>query len=178
MSSHPALVLNADFRPLRYFPLSLVSWQEALRAVFLDRVAIVAEYDTVVHSPSRSMRLPSVVALRDYRKVERNVPFTRYNLFLRDRFTCQYCLVAHPARELQFEHVIPRSKGGTASWENIVAACATCNGAKADRMEMQPVRRPRKPSPWELHQASRHYPQNHLHVSWSDYLYWDSELQA
>ena len=177
MSAHPALVLNADFRPLRYFPLSLISWQEALRAVFLDRVTVVAEYDAVVRSPSRSLRLPSVVALRDYRKVERGVPFTRYNVFLRDRFTCQYCGGAFAAKDLQFEHVMPRSRGGVTSWQNIVAACGACNGAKADRMEMKPMRQPRAPTARELHLASRDYPQHYLHESWSDYLYWDSELQ-
>ena len=62
----PALVLNADFRPLSYFPLSVWSWQDAVKAVFLDRVNIVSEYDDEVHSPSFSMRLPSVIALKQY----------------------------------------------------------------------------------------------------------------
>ena len=57
----PALVLNADFRPLSYFPLSLWSWQDAIKAVFLERVNILEEYDRTVHSPSFEMRLPSVV---------------------------------------------------------------------------------------------------------------------
>ena len=60
----PALVLNADFRPLSYYPLSLWSWQDTIKAVFLDRVNILAEYDVAVHSPSFSMRLPSVVCLK------------------------------------------------------------------------------------------------------------------
>ena len=88
---NPALVLNADYRPLSYFPLSVWPWQDAIKAAFLDRVAIVAEYDAVVHSPSISMRLPSVVVLRDYVKPARYPAFTRFNLFLRDRFSCQYC---------------------------------------------------------------------------------------
>ena len=58
----PALVLNADFRPLSYFPLSIWSWQDAVKAVFLDRVNIVDHYDTYVHSPSFEMRLPSTAA--------------------------------------------------------------------------------------------------------------------
>ena len=60
--SCPALVLNADFRPLSYFPLSLWSWQDTLKAVFLDRVNVVSEYDRIVHSPSQEFRLPSVIA--------------------------------------------------------------------------------------------------------------------
>ena len=59
----PALVLNADFRPLSYYPLSLWSWQDAIKAVFLERVSILEEYDRTVHSPSFEMRLPSVVSL-------------------------------------------------------------------------------------------------------------------
>ena len=62
----PALVLNADYRPLSYFPLSLWSWQDTVKAVFLERVNILSEYDRVVHSPTFEMRLPSVIALREY----------------------------------------------------------------------------------------------------------------
>ena len=65
MSAHSALVLNADFRPLSYFPLSLLAWQEAVRLVVQDKVSVVAEYDRTVRSPSTTIRLPSVVALRD-----------------------------------------------------------------------------------------------------------------
>ena len=59
------LVLNADFRPLSYFPLSLWAWQDAVKAVFLDRVNIIAEYEHEIHSPSIKMRLPSVISLRE-----------------------------------------------------------------------------------------------------------------
>ena len=61
----PALVLNADFRPLSYFPLSVWCWQDAVKAVFLDRVSVLSEYEKQVRSPSVSMRLPSVIALKD-----------------------------------------------------------------------------------------------------------------
>ena len=67
-SGFPALVLNADFRPLSYYPLSLWSWQDAIKAVFLERVNIVANYDRAVHSPSFEMKLPSVVSLKTYVK--------------------------------------------------------------------------------------------------------------
>ena len=68
MTAHPALVLNADFRPMSYFPLSLLSWQDAVNAVFSERVSVVAEYDTWARSPSTQIRLPSVVALRKYQR--------------------------------------------------------------------------------------------------------------
>jgi hypothetical protein len=76
MQAYPALVLNADFRPLSYFPLSLLSWQEAITAVFKEHVSVVAEYDKWVRSPSTKMRLPSVVALRDYIPMPKRVAFT------------------------------------------------------------------------------------------------------
>ena len=79
--SCPALVLNADYRPLSYFPLSLLSWQEAVKAVFLDRVNIVCEYEHKVHSPSFEMRLPSVVSLKEYVRPMRRPAFTRFNVF-------------------------------------------------------------------------------------------------
>jgi hypothetical protein len=90
-SGWPALVLNADFRPLSYYPLSLWSWQDAIKAVFLERVNIVANYDRAVRSPSLEMKLPSVVSLKTFVKPSTHPAFTRFNVFLRDRFSCQDC---------------------------------------------------------------------------------------
>lgn len=174
----PALVLNADFRPLSYYPLSLWSWQDAIKAVFLDRVNIVSEYPNTVRSPSFEMRLPSVVSLKTYIKTSRNPAFTRFNVFLRDRFTCQYCGTRD---DLTFDHVTPRSRGGSTTWENVVAACSVCNLRKADRMpaevNMFPATHPFQPTVHDLHQNGRLFPPNYLHESWLDYLYWDSVLE-
>ena len=176
--SLPALVLNADYRPLSYYPLSLWSWQDAVKAVFLDRVQIVAEYDHAVSSPSFSMRLPSVVCLKTYIKPSRSPAFTRFNVFLRDRFECQYCGSPH---ELTFDHVIPRRCGGQTTWENVVAACSPCNLKKGGLMPRQagmiPQQKPYRPSVQDLHNNGRMFPPNFLHESWMDYLYWDVELQ-
>ncbi len=87
--AHPALVLNADYRPLSYYPLSLWAWQDTIKAVFLDRVNIVSEYDVAIRSPSFQMRLPSVVSLKSYVQPTRTPAFTRIKVFLRDRFSCQ-----------------------------------------------------------------------------------------
>ncbi|MGB2358584.1 MAG: HNH endonuclease, partial [Paracoccaceae bacterium] len=83
LRQHPALVLNADYRPLSYYPLSLWCWQDAVKAAFMDRVDIVAEYDQYVHSPTTRIKIPSVVVLKDYVKPQKRVAFTRFNLFLR-----------------------------------------------------------------------------------------------
>ena len=90
-SGWPALVLNADFRPLSYYPLSLWPWEEAVKAVYQDRVEVVSLYDKVVRSPSMEMQLPSVIALKSYVDQDRSPAFTRFNVFLRDGFACQYC---------------------------------------------------------------------------------------
>ena len=181
-SAFPALVLNADFRPLSYFPLSVWSWQDAVKAVFLDRVSVLNEYDTEVHSPTLTMKLPSVIALREFIPAARRPAFTRFNVFLRDRFECQYCGGAHAAHDLTFDHVIPRSRGGRTTWENVVTACGPCNLRKGSRLpqecHMPPHRWPRQPTSWELQDNGRAFPPNYLHESWRDYLYWDSELES
>lgn len=174
----PALVLNADFRPLSYYPLSLWSWQDTVKAVFLERVNIVSEYDHFVRSPNFEMKLPSVVSLKDYVKPALYPAFTRFNVFLRDRFTCQYCGSKH---DLTFDHLIPRSKGGQTRWDNVVTACSPCNLKKANHMPnrigMHPRQGPYRPTVFELHRNGRAFPPNYLHESWLDYLYWDSELE-
>ena len=174
----PALVLNADYRPLSYYPLSLWGWQEAVKAVFLDRVNIVSEYDQVVRSPSVELQLPSVVALKSFVETERNPAFTRFNVFLRDRFQCQYC---GSQEDLTFDYLIPRSKGGLTTWDNVIAACSPCNLRKANKswqeMNMRPMQMPFIPRVQDLHNNGRLFPPNYLHESWLDFLYWDSELE-
>lgn len=179
---YPALVLNADFRPLSYFPLSIWSWQDSVKAVFLDRVSVLNEYETEVHSPRLTMRLPSVIALRDYIPAARRPAFTRFNVFLRDRFECQYCGDWRATHDLTFDHVIPRSRGGRTTWDNVVTACGPCNLRKGSNLPrecaMAPRRWPRQPTSWELQDHGRAFPPNYLHESWRDYLYWDSELES
>lgn len=179
---YPALVLNADFRPLSYFPLSLWSWQDAIKAVFLDRVSVLSEYDREVRSPSHAIRLPSVIALKDFIPAARRPAFTRFNVFLRDNFSCQYCLDRLPTQELTFDHVIPRCRGGRTTWENVVTACGSCNLLKGSRLpqecRMIPRLTPAQPSTWQLQENGRAFPPNYLHESWRDYLYWDIELES
>ncbi len=175
----PALVLNADYRPLSYLPLSLWPWQEAVKAAWLERVDIVAEYDATVRSQRMEIRIPSVVVLKDYVKPRKRVAFTRFNLFLRDGFACQYCGARH---DLTFDHVVPRALGGVTSWENVVAACAPCNlrkGSKTLRQAGMSLRaRPVRPAAQHLLEMGRRFPPNYLHESWADFLYWDAELEA
>ena len=181
LESCHALVLNADYRPLSYFPLSLWPWQDAVKAAFLERVNIISEYDLSVHSPSCEIRLPSVIALKQFVPLARRPAFTRFNVFLRDRFSCQYCGKKFPTQELTFDHLVPRSRGGTTNWKNVVTACSRCNLRKGNHLpesvKMYPKNKPRVPSNYELQENGRAFPPNHLHESWRDFLYWDSELE-
>lgn len=177
----PALILNADYRPLSYFPLSLWSWQDAVKAIFRDSVVVLSEYDRTVRSPTHEVKLPSVLALKEFIPNVRNPAFTRFNVFLRDRFSCQYCGQPFKAHQLTFDHVVPRSRGGRTSWDNIVTACQCCNTVKGNRMPkdcgMIPRYSPKQPSIYELQENGRKFPPNFLHESWGDFLYWDTELE-
>jgi 5-methylcytosine-specific restriction endonuclease McrA len=174
----PALVLNADFRPLSYYPLSVWSWQDTIKAVFLDRVTILSEYERVVHSARFAMKLPSVVSLKRYVQPAKYPAFTRFNVFLRDKFSCQYC---GDDDDLTFDHLVPRSKGGRTTWDNVVTACAPCNLLKGGRLskecKMYPSVQPYRPTVRQLQHIGRSFPPNYLHESWRDYLYWDTVLE-
>lgn len=180
LQNYPALVLNADYRPLSYFPLSLWSWQDAVKAVFRESVTVVSEYDRFVSSPSMDMKIPSVLALKDYVPQSEHPAFTRFNVFLRDEWECQYCGEEFKTHQLTFDHVIPRCKGGKTSWDNIVASCRSCNTMKGSYLPhecgMHPRQTPREPSIYDLQRNGQKFPPNFLHESWGDFLYWDSEL--
>ena len=102
-------------------------------------------------------------------------------IFLRDGFACQYCGDAPGTSELTFDHVIPKSRGGQTSWDNVVAACSDCNLVKGNRLPvicgMIPARAPVEPTNHRLQTNGRSFPPNFLHESWRDFLYWDSELE-
>ncbi|MEK6542617.1 MAG: HNH endonuclease [Pseudomonadota bacterium] len=174
-----ALVLNADYTPLSYYPLSLWPWQTAIKAVFLDRVDIIECYEREIHSPGLTMKIPSVIALRQYVRPSEYPAFTRFNLFLRDRFQCQYC---GSQKDLTFDHVNPRRLGGRTTWENVSTACSPCNLKKGGRTPQQAHMRlfeaPYRPTNWQLQGHGRRFPPNYLHESWMDWLYWDVELLA
>jgi 5-methylcytosine-specific restriction endonuclease McrA len=180
LSQCPALVLNADYRPLSYFPLSVWPWQEAVKAIFRDSVTVLSEYDRVVRSPSMELRLPSVLVLKEFIPLARKPAFTRFNVFLRDQWLCQYCGGGHKTQNLTFDHVVPKSRGGRTTWTNIVTACQRCNTTKGNRISresgMYPIQEPHEPSVFDLQENGRKFPPNFLHKSWEDFLYWDTEL--
>ena len=124
------------------------------------------------------MNLPSVIALKNFIQPSKNPNFTRFNVFLRDKFSCQYC---GSKKELTFDHLLPRSKGGKTNWDNVVTACSSCNVKKGGRLlsksGMTLNIMPYQPSTEDLHRNGKNFPPNFLHKSWMDYLYWDVELE-
>lgn len=177
-----ALVLNADFRPLSTWPLSVISAEEAVRALVCDRVSVVENWDAVFRSPSTTIRVPKIVALREYVSVTGSPKFCRRSILLRDRYRCQYCGERFPSHELTFDHFIPRSKKGKTVWSNIVTACVSCNALKADR-HLVPKTMPRCPTNAELLRAGLEFLPNDLREDFGHYLdsgsqaYWAVELE-
>ena len=170
------LLLNATWEPLK-----VVHWQKALTLWCQGKVEVVASYDREVRSVSLSFRLPSVIRLLRRIRIRRaidDVPFSRANIYARDHCTCQYCGVRHSAADLTFDHVIPVAQGGRKNWDNIVAACVSCNRRKGGRTPEQAgmslIRVPKRPSKApavRLTIGLRHTPD-----SWRDYLYWNVTL--
>lgn len=135
-----------------YEPLKIVSWQKAIILWFQGKVEIVEHHNIFVHSVSQKFQLPSIIRLKGYVRIKREgvVRFCRENIYKRDRYTCQYCLLQFQHYDLTLDHVVPASKGGKKSWTNIVTACRDCNQRKADKslreVDMQLRQKPREPS--------------------------------
>jgi 5-methylcytosine-specific restriction endonuclease McrA len=174
------LILNADGLPLSVVPLSSLNWQASIKLMFLEGASVLAEYeDWEVHSPSMSMLVPSVLMLRDYKKVARAVKFSRTNVLMRDDFKCQYCSMdcRHDRSLLTLDHVVPRFHGGKTRWDNVVAACSKCNLEKAHFMTMKPKNgTPVKPSYYELVGKAQQQPIEVPHESWVEFSGWNPEL--
>jgi 5-methylcytosine-specific restriction endonuclease McrA len=124
-----ALVLNASYEPIH-----IVSARRAITLV-MKGAALVEEASAYsIRTARLSIPIPSVVRLLVYRRMPRvNRAVSRRSIMLRDRHTCQYCQRLFAPKALTLDHVIPRSRGGASSWENLVAACYECNNRKADR---------------------------------------------
>lgn len=179
LNARPALVLNADYQPLSYLPLSLWSWQEAVKAVFSGKVQVVDVYpDTYVRAASLEIPLPSVIALTEYVKPAGMTPaFTRRNVFLRDEYRCQYCGKHFHTADLSLDHVVPRSMGGILSWDNAVTCCKNCNGKKGStpvsqlsKIGMRLLNPPRPPSQMELAAKAARMVPKRVHPTWKPYI--------
>ena len=129
----------------------MINWQRAIKLVFLNKVEVVEESDREVHSITVSMRVPSVVRLMGFVRFRRkDAKYSRRNIYARDKYRCQYCGGTFPPAELTCDHVIPRSRGGRAEWDNIVTCCVPCNRRKGGQTPEEAglvlIKRPARPT--------------------------------
>jgi 5-methylcytosine-specific restriction endonuclease McrA len=160
------LVLNATFEPI-----NVCTVRRATVLLLKARAELVERSERDLHSESLTLPRPIVIRLTTYVRVPRDAhrrKITRRAVFARDSWTCQYC--GGVRGTLTLDHVIPRSRGGPSTWDNIVTCCAPCNRRKGDRLAkavgMQLMREPRPPSPHIfVHVAS-----TTIHPAWEQYL--------
>lgn len=194
MLDSAVLVLNRTFQPIhvtslrRAFSLLYLGVAQALDEQyrlfdFRSWAELSAEVGDSIGTPGRRIRIPRVLVLVAFDRLPRmRVRFSRHNIYLRDGNTCQYCGRKLPRTELNLDHVIPRSKGGTTSWGNVVCSCIPCNLAKANRTPeeagMKLLRKPVRPR-WT---PGFRVPPNRFD-SWLPFLnpvdasYWNTELR-
>jgi 5-methylcytosine-specific restriction endonuclease McrA len=146
MENLSVLKLDSSFKPIEIIP-----WEEAFLLTWLNKAYAVEYSDTWVHSARKAFQIPSVIVL--FRYIEEKfftLPCTRKNIMIRDENRCQYCDMGFRDADLTIDHVIPRSKGGTTVWTNVVIACKPCNQQKSDLLLSQTSfslrRLPGKPS--------------------------------
>jgi 5-methylcytosine-specific restriction endonuclease McrA len=131
-------------------PHKIISWQRAVVLTYLGKVEVVESWDMDLHAQSFSMKAPAVVRLtKGSVSTKQSVRFSRINVFTRDKFRCQYCGERKTLKQLNYDHVIPRVRGGKTVWENIVTSCYACNDRKGSRTPeeagMKLLKRPLKP---------------------------------
>lgn len=163
------LLLNASFEPVM-----VVSWKKAVIMAMLGKVEVIEEYDRIIRGVNFSLRLPAVIRLHRYlRRKTAIVKFSRQNLYLRDRGLCQYCGGPFEHRQLTYDHVIPRSRGGQTEWTNVVTCCVSCNlkkgGKTPEEAGMSLIRKPKAPIWIPLLAVSLGLEEPP--APWKDYLY-------
>ena len=173
----PVLVLNAS-----YEPINICGARRALVLVLKGVARTEEEQGAVLHAARMQVAMPSVIRLLEYRRIPHQTrALSRKNILLRDRNTCQYCGIILTAGELTLDHVIPRSRGGLSTWENLVACCHDCNRRKGNALlsELTDMKLTREPRSFSLH-TSRHIMRmiGSADPSWRRYLYFESAEPA
>jgi len=167
MEAH-TLVLNPYMAPHR-----ICTWFDGICLIVKGSVDVLEEYEETVSSPSVTMQIPAVVRLiRPVATHKKGVKFSRINVFTRDHFTCQYCGTKKGMKDLNYDHVTPRVKGGKTVWENIVTSCYPCNDRKAGRTPQQAgmklIKQPVRPKVLPLSAPS--IPRGNIPEVWAFYL--------
>lgn len=181
------LILNGDGNVMSVLPLSVVNWTDAISYMYSEKVVVVKNYeDWEVHSPSVTMKVPSILMFRGYAWWDKMVVFTQENLFLRDDYTCMLQITSrcaankgkgHSPKRLTMDHYIPRSKGGKKVWSNIVTACFECNCRRGNNSSIKPKKLPRVPSYYDLLETRKKLPIVIKDPAWRDYLHdWNDDV--
>lgn len=173
----PVLVLNAS-----YEPINICGARRALVLVLKGVARTEEEQGHMLHAARMRIPMPSVIRLLEYRRIPHQTrALSRKNILLRDRNSCQYCDMVLTAAELTLDHVIPRSRGGLSTWENLVACCHSCNRRKGNQLlhELTDMRLKREPRPFSLH-TSRHIMRmiGSADAAWRKYLYFEHNEPA
>jgi 5-methylcytosine-specific restriction endonuclease McrA len=181
------LVLDPGFQPH-----GIVEWQRAVSMIFQSKAELVAEYDEPCMTDEQAdtaranswtliLKVPAVVRLLRHEILrKKSVKFSRINVLTRDNFTCQYCGKRLAVRKLNYDHVVPRSRGGRTVWENIVTACYPCNARKDNRTPREARMRLRKPpvKPRSLPIVAYHFDTGGgIPDAWRSYIYWHAALE-
>lgn len=165
------LILNSDAAPISLLPLSVLPWEEAIKHMVLEKGTVLEWYDDwIVRSPSWETRVPAVMILKEYQRKKYNLRFSKYNVFLRDRYICQYCGTSVNRSSATLDHVTPVSLGGRNSWENCTTSCGPCNSKKGNRSDVRPRTRPAKPTYFQLAENRRSMTWDFAHSSWEHYI--------
>ena len=166
----PVLVLNAS-----YEPINICAARRAIVLVLKGLAMPEEENGNFLHAARITMRVPSVIRLLEYRRIPHQTrALSRKNILLRDRNTCQYCGVVLSSGELTLDHVVPRSRGGSSTWENLVACCHPCNRKKGNHLLVEiNMKLLKEPRPFTLH-TSRHIMRmiGRSDTKWRKYLFY------
>ena len=169
--SKDCLLLNGNGKPVSYFPLSTIDWKTAIKLVFTRNVIVIKHHENwKVRSPSEAYDVPSIIMLRRYHKFQNYVKFSRSNVFLRDMYKCQYCFDVFDVKQLTLDHVLPRSKGGETTWDNIVTSCRACNTYKGSK-NLKPKNQPAKPTFAHLMNGHKLNKDDFPDKVWANYIF-------
>jgi 5-methylcytosine-specific restriction endonuclease McrA len=165
------LVLNTDGSPVSMLPISVISWEESIKYMVLDKAVVLEWYDDwIVHSARWETKVPAVIMLKEYMKPKTSVRFSKANIFLRDGHKCAYCECDVTGRTATIDHILPVSKGGKTTFENCVTSCAPCNSRKGADHRIKPKKAPVRPNYYQLVEQRKKQPFQVAHPSWSIYL--------
>lgn len=165
------LLLNSDAAPVSLIPLSVIDWRKAIKHLVEETATTLEWHDQwIVHSQRWSTPVPAVMILKEYQRPKTTIRFSKQNIFLRDQYLCQYCNAPVTSRTATLDHVLPASYGGRTAWDNCTTSCGPCNARKGNNRKIVPLRKPWKPSYFQLAEIRKKMHWDLQHPSWISYI--------